>query len=74
MATDRPLARVGLAGTEIGLSSINREVARMPSGEEKDDSSYGLFTLYEPDQPIVPELEYSRPSLILLKAKTEQFR
>ena len=72
MATERPLARVGLAGAEIGLSSINRKVGSMPPCEEENDSSCGLFTLCEPDQPTVPELEYICPSPILLKARTEQ--
>ena len=46
----------------------------MPPGEDEDDSSYGLFTLWEPDQPTVPKLEYICPSPILLKEKTKQSR
>ena len=41
----------------------------MPLGEEENDSAYGLLTLYEPDQPTVPEVEYICPSPTLLRAK-----
>ena len=45
----------------------------MPLGEEENDSAYGLLTLYEPDQPTVPEVEYICPSPTLLRAELSSF-
>ena len=59
----------GLSGTEIAFSSVNNKVDSMPPGEEENGPSYGLFTLHEPSESTVPEMEYVCPNSILLKAK-----
>lgn len=63
------MAGVGLAGTEIGLSSVDNKVNSVPPGKKETGSSDGLFTLWDPAEPTIPELEYVCPSSVPLKAK-----
>ena len=51
------MARGGLAGTEIGFSSINNKIDSMTPGEKEIGPTYGLFTLYEPSESTVLEMD-----------------
>ena len=51
------MARGGLAGAEIGFSSINTKIDSMPPREKENGPSYGLLTLYEPSESTVPEMD-----------------
>ena len=51
------MARDGLTETEVGFSSVNNKVDSMPPGKKEIGPSYGLFTLFEPSESTVPELE-----------------
>ncbi len=67
------MAEVGLAGVESGLSSINNKVDSLPTGMEETGLSDGLFTLWEPPESTIPELEYVCPSPVLTKARLSNF-
>ena len=50
------MADLGLAGVKLGHLSINNKNDSPPPGKEIE-SSDGLFTLWEPLDSTVPELE-----------------
>ena len=51
------MAEAGFAGVKSGLSSINNKDDSPPPDKKETDSSDGLFTLWEPPESTVPELE-----------------
>ncbi len=51
------MAEVGFAGVKFGLSSINNKNDSPPSDQKETDLSDGLFTLWEPPESTIPELE-----------------
>ena len=51
------MAEAGFAGVKSGLSSINNMNDSPPPDKKETNSSYGLFTLWEPPESAIPELE-----------------
>ena len=51
------MAEFGFAGAKFGLSSMNKMDNSPPPDKKGNDSSDGLFTLWEPPEPTIPELE-----------------